>query len=144
MLEGLDGKRSLARSSDLATGRWWRTALTLTATSSVVVASSLVVGVVVLVLISQAPLWLFSGRDRARLRPRITDQRAGTDLLLRRRLRPATELALSGACVRLSRPRADQEANRTRAVGFGYPTKQRQGLVGPSVRYKKFGQLDNA
>ncbi len=60
MLEDLDGKAGLARSSELVRGRWWHTTLFLSAFNGLVLAVSLGVGIVLLVLFSQIPLVLFS------------------------------------------------------------------------------------
>jgi hypothetical protein len=60
MLEGLDAKRGLARSSELVTGRWWHTALLLGVLGGLVAASGLVFGLLVLVAFAGLPMWLFS------------------------------------------------------------------------------------
>ncbi len=60
VLEGLDAKASLARSSELIRGRWLHTAVVLAIVNGLVLVSATVVGVILLVLVSQLPLWLFS------------------------------------------------------------------------------------
>ncbi|MFW2382904.1 MAG: Vps62-related protein [Acidimicrobiales bacterium] len=60
MLEDLDGKSGLARSSDLVRGRWLHTTLFLLAFNGLVLAASLAVGILLLVVFNQVPLILFS------------------------------------------------------------------------------------
>jgi hypothetical protein len=60
MLEDLDGKSGLARSSELVRGRWWHTTLFLLAFNGIVLAVSLGVGIVLLVVFTQIPLVVFS------------------------------------------------------------------------------------
>ncbi len=60
MLEDLDGKAGLARSSKLVRGRWWHTTLFLMAFNSLVLAVSLGVGIVLLIVFSQIPLVVLS------------------------------------------------------------------------------------
>ncbi len=60
MLEDLDGKSGLARSSELVRGRWWHTTLFLVAFNGLVLAVSLGMGIVMLVLFAQIPLVVFS------------------------------------------------------------------------------------
>jgi hypothetical protein len=59
--EDLDGRRGLARSAELVTGRWWHTALMVALFNLLVVLSGGVVGLLLLVLVAGIPLWLFSG-----------------------------------------------------------------------------------
>ena len=58
--EDRKGKDALARSSQLVSGRWWHTALMVGLFNVLVAASGLVVGLLLLVLVSGIPLWLFS------------------------------------------------------------------------------------
>jgi hypothetical protein len=60
MLEDLDGRQGLARSSELVSGRWWHTAVFLSIFNGMVLGLSLALGIVLLVVFSQIPLWLFS------------------------------------------------------------------------------------
>ncbi len=60
MLEDLDGKAALARSSELTRGRWWHTALFLLVFNAMVLVLSLGVGIVLLVIFSQIPLVIFT------------------------------------------------------------------------------------
>jgi hypothetical protein len=60
MLEGLDGQRSLARSSALVRKRWWHTALFVGTVYTVVGGVGLVVGLAVLVVFTGMPLWTLS------------------------------------------------------------------------------------
>jgi hypothetical protein len=60
MLEDLDGKASLARSTDLVRGRWWHTGIFVALLNAVVIGVNLLVGVVLLVVFSGLPLWIFS------------------------------------------------------------------------------------
>ena len=60
MLEDRDGKSALASSSDLVRGRWWHTGLVVALLNAVVIAVNLLVGVVLLVIFSGLPLWIFS------------------------------------------------------------------------------------
>ncbi len=61
MLEDLNGRRALARSTELVTDRWLHTAIVSVALNGLVVISGTVFGVLLLVLASGIPLWLFSG-----------------------------------------------------------------------------------
>lgn len=60
ILEGDDAKRSLARSSDLVTGRWLHTAVMIAVFNGLLIVSSMTVGLLVLVLFASIPLWLFT------------------------------------------------------------------------------------
>jgi hypothetical protein len=60
MLEGLNGRDALRRSSELVRGRWWHTAVVLGAFNAVVALVALGLGLLILVLIPQIPLWLFT------------------------------------------------------------------------------------
>jgi hypothetical protein len=57
MLEGTGGGSALQRSSDLVRGRWWHTALFVTAVGVVLGGFGLVVGLLMLVLFTGLPLW---------------------------------------------------------------------------------------
>ena len=59
--EHLDGRRALARSSRLVTGRWWRTAIVAVVVNAVTGALALGTGLLALVAFSDLPLWFFSG-----------------------------------------------------------------------------------
>ena len=59
--EDRNGKDALARSGELVKGRWWHTAIMVTAINLIVTATGLVVGLLLLVLVAGIPLWLFSG-----------------------------------------------------------------------------------
>ena len=61
MLDGCDGKGALARSSELVAGRWWHTALLVSLFNGVVALSGMVFGLLLLVIVSGLPMWLFSG-----------------------------------------------------------------------------------
>jgi hypothetical protein len=60
VLDGVDGRGGLDRSSDLVKGRWFHTATMITVFNGLVVASGMVVGLLMLVLFARIPLWLFS------------------------------------------------------------------------------------
>jgi hypothetical protein len=60
MYEGRDGAAALARSSDLVRGRWFHTAVVAGALNAAVGVSALVVALILLVVASGVPLWLFS------------------------------------------------------------------------------------
>ena len=60
ILEDLDGKAALARSTDLVRGRWWHTAVFAAILQGVLVAANLLVGLILLVVFSALPLWVFS------------------------------------------------------------------------------------
>ena len=60
MLEGLDGKGGLARSSELVSGRWWHTAIMVTLFNGLVALSGLAFGLVMLVVFAGLPMWMFS------------------------------------------------------------------------------------
>ncbi len=60
MLEDLDGRRSLARSSELVRGRWWHTALVIGSFNGLFVIIGLVFSLLLLLLLPSMPLWLFS------------------------------------------------------------------------------------
>jgi hypothetical protein len=55
-----DGRQSLGRSSELVTGRWWHTALITAVIQTTVGATALVAGLLLLVLVSGIPIWIFS------------------------------------------------------------------------------------
>jgi hypothetical protein len=59
--EDRSGRDALARSAQLVRGRWWYTALMLTVFNLLVGLAGLVVGLLLLVIVSGIPLWLFSG-----------------------------------------------------------------------------------
>ena len=61
MLEDRNGRQALARSTELVDGRWFHTALVSVALNGLVVISGTVVAVLLLILASGIPLWLFSG-----------------------------------------------------------------------------------
>ena len=61
MLEDRNGRRALERSTELVDGRWFHTALVSAALNGLVVISGTLVAVLLLVLASGIPLWLFSG-----------------------------------------------------------------------------------
>jgi hypothetical protein len=60
MLEDLDGKAALARSTDLVRGRWWHTGIFVALLNAVVIGVNLLVGVLLLVIFSGLPLAIFS------------------------------------------------------------------------------------
>jgi hypothetical protein len=60
MLEDLDGRAGLARSSTLTRGRWWHTALFLSILNLLILGVSIGAGIVLLVLFAWIPLVLFS------------------------------------------------------------------------------------
>ena len=60
MLEGLSGRAALDRSSELIRGRWSHTAVIVVALNALVAVIAVTVGLVVLVLLTGIPLWLFS------------------------------------------------------------------------------------
>ncbi len=60
VLEDLDGRAGLARSSALTGGRWWHTALFLSLLNGLVLGIGLGIGIMLLVVFSQIPLVLFS------------------------------------------------------------------------------------
>jgi hypothetical protein len=60
MLEDLDGRAGLDRSSALTRGRWWHTALFLTILNLLLLGVSIGTGIVLLVLFAWIPLVLFS------------------------------------------------------------------------------------
>ena len=60
MLEGVSGRRAMARSSELVAGRWWNTAAVIGVINVGVTAAALVFGLLLLVLVAGLPLWLFS------------------------------------------------------------------------------------
>lgn len=60
MYEEHDGRDALRRSSELVRGRWWHTALVVAAFNIAVGATALVVALLLLVIASGVPLWLFS------------------------------------------------------------------------------------
>lgn len=60
MYEGRNGRDALARSSDLVRGRWLHTAAVAGSLNVAVAASALLVSLILLVVVSGLPLWLFS------------------------------------------------------------------------------------
>jgi hypothetical protein len=60
MLDELDGTPALARSTGLVRGRWWHTGMVVAILQGVLVGVNLLVGVVLLIVFSGLPLWLFS------------------------------------------------------------------------------------
>ncbi len=60
MLDGLDGRRGLARSSELIKGRWWHTALVIGSFNVIVLVTGFVFSLLLLLLLPSLPLWLFS------------------------------------------------------------------------------------
>ena len=60
MLEGLSGRAALDRSSELIRGRWLHTAVIVVALNALVGVIAVTVGLVLLVLLTGIPLWLFS------------------------------------------------------------------------------------
>ena len=60
MLDGLDGKRSLARSSELVRKRWWHTALFVAIVYTIIGGVGLVFGLALLVAFTGMPLWTLS------------------------------------------------------------------------------------
>jgi hypothetical protein len=59
--EDRNGKDALARSSELVEGRWFHTAAIVASINFIVATSGVVVGLLLLVLVTGIPLWLFSG-----------------------------------------------------------------------------------
>jgi hypothetical protein len=59
-LEGADARRALARSSELVRGRWWHTALLVAAINGLIAIAGLVIGLLVLVVFTGLPMWIFS------------------------------------------------------------------------------------
>jgi hypothetical protein len=60
MLEGHDGRAALARSSRLVKGRWWNTAIMVTAIHGALAVGGVAVGLVLLLVLTSLPLWLLS------------------------------------------------------------------------------------
>lgn len=60
MLEGCRGREALTRSSRLTVGRWWRTAAFVVVVDLMMGAISLVASLLLLMLTTTLPLWLFS------------------------------------------------------------------------------------
>jgi hypothetical protein len=60
MLEDLDGRRGLARSTELVSGRWWHTAVVIGSFNGLFVIIGLVFSLLLLLLLPSMPLWLFS------------------------------------------------------------------------------------
>jgi hypothetical protein len=60
VLEGLDGRTALARSSALVRGRWWHTAWMVMIFNMLIVGSGFVIGLLLLVVLAGLPFWLFS------------------------------------------------------------------------------------
>ena len=61
MLEGRNGRQALARSAELAKGRWFHTALVSAGLNGLVLITGTVTGLLLLVVVTGIPLWLFSG-----------------------------------------------------------------------------------
>jgi len=60
MLEGLDGRQGLARSSELVRGRWWHTGIMISLFNGMVAVAGTAAGLVVLLIFAGLPLWVFS------------------------------------------------------------------------------------
>jgi len=60
MVDELDGKAGMARSSELVRGRWFHTGVMIAVFNGLLAISSIVFGLVVLVVFTGLPLWLFS------------------------------------------------------------------------------------
>jgi hypothetical protein len=61
VLEDLDGREGLARSSQLVRGRWWHTAVMVTLFNALIALSGMMIGLLLLLIVAGIPLWLFSG-----------------------------------------------------------------------------------
>jgi hypothetical protein len=61
ILEDLDGRESLARSTELVRGRWWHTAVMIVLFNVLIATSGMVVGLVLLLIFAGIPLWAFTG-----------------------------------------------------------------------------------
>ncbi|MEO1056749.1 MAG: Vps62-related protein [Actinomycetota bacterium] len=61
VVDELDGRAALDRSSTLTRGRWWHTALFAVLAQATVAVVAMVVGLLLLIVLSGVPLWLFSG-----------------------------------------------------------------------------------
>jgi hypothetical protein len=59
-VEGAVGKDALARSTALVRGRWWWTAGVIAVVQAVIWIAGLGAGLLILVLVTSIPLWLFS------------------------------------------------------------------------------------
>jgi hypothetical protein len=60
MIEDLGGRAALTRSSELVRGRWWNTAIMVSAIHGLLAISGFVLGLVLLVLFTSVPLWMLS------------------------------------------------------------------------------------
>ena len=60
MLEDLDGRRALRRSGRLTNRRWLHTAVVSAGLNGLVLASAVLAGLLLLVLVPGLPLWAFS------------------------------------------------------------------------------------
>ncbi len=60
MLEGLGGRRTLARSAELVRSRWWHTALVTFLVALVIGSVGVIIGLLVLVIFTGLPLWSLS------------------------------------------------------------------------------------
>jgi hypothetical protein len=60
VIEGASGRDALARSSALVKGRWWHTAAMVAAINGLIALAGLGIGLLVLVIFTGLPLWLFS------------------------------------------------------------------------------------
>jgi len=61
VLEDLNGREGLARSTALVQGRWWHTAVMVTLFHLLIAFSGMVIGLLLLLIVAGIPLWLFSG-----------------------------------------------------------------------------------
>ncbi len=61
VLEGRDGRSALARSTDLVRGRWWYVAFVLAMINLLIGATVLVIGLLLLIVLSGLPFWLYTG-----------------------------------------------------------------------------------
>jgi hypothetical protein len=60
VIEGASGQNALARSSALVKGRWWHTAAMVAAINGLIGLAGLSIGLLMLVIFTGLPLWLFS------------------------------------------------------------------------------------
>ena len=60
MLEGLDGRSALARSTALVQGRWWHTAIMVGVFNALPFVTAITVGLLLLLALTALPLWFFS------------------------------------------------------------------------------------
>ena len=59
--EDLGGRDALARSTDLVKGRWWHTAAMITIFHVIILLSGSITGLLLLLVLTELPMWLFSG-----------------------------------------------------------------------------------